>query len=289
LNKSRMIGAIGTLTLATFGALAGVMPAQASAPKPEHKTVVTTVTDRADGGNHGVWATDTITRTVEVTGGPVYVVPAPQALKADGTQQELCDSVAALGLRWNYTAKVTDKGAFVTVDGKSPNAGKGLKAGTKGTVEGSFTATFTAPAHWCSFDAKTLQGKTVKGDNAPKTSEWVKSLFTAEFDGNSINDDWTWTYTTCTEKWWDASDAKSNDGETDAAGDITGKACEAPKPERPGGNGTGSGGGASSGSDGGLPVTGVPAGAIAGGALALLFVGAFLVGVVRRRRLRFTA
>jgi hypothetical protein len=274
MHKLRMIGAVGALILAgTVALTAG--PAQAAPPEAEHQTVTTTLTDRADGGNHGVWATDTITRTVALTGGPEYVQPPAAAKDA---QPNVCTFVEKLGLRWNYTAKVTDTGKFVTLDGKSPNAGKDLKAGTKGTVGGSFTATFTAPAHWCTFEDKALNGKTVKGDQAPKTSEWVKSLFTDGFTGASINNDWTWTYTTCSEKWWDAADAKSNDGETDAAGDITGKACSVPAPTTPAPPAT-----TAPGAAGGLPVTGTSLPLIAGGGVALLLVGAGAVWLTRRR------
>jgi hypothetical protein len=296
ITRFKLAAGFGALILAGAAALAGAMPAQASAPQPEHKTVVTTVTDRADSGNHGVWAVDTIVRTVELTGGPAYVVPAPQALKANSTQQELCDSVAALGLRWNYTAKVTDEGTFLTKGGStlSPNDGKPLMGGVSGTVKGSFTASFTAPAHWCTYDAKALNGKTVKGESTPKTSEWVKSVFADGFDGSAINNDWTWTYKTCAESWWDAADPKSNDGESDEAGDITGKACQSPtpspKPEQSGGTNPGSSGGTSSdGSTGGLPVTGPAVGAIAGGAALLVAAGVALFLAARRRRLRFQA
>lgn len=232
---------LAALFLAVFGVLAWASPAQAADPKPEHKTVTTTVTDRADSGNHGIWATDTITRKVELTGGPAYVLPGADAQATQATVEKtktehpeftVCDLTDFLNLRWSYTAEVTDTGDFVTLGGAalSPNDGKALTAGAKGTVKGSFTATFTAPAHWCTYDAKPLQGKTLKGDAAPKTSEWVKSLFTDGFAGTSINDDWTWTYETCVEKWWDAADPKSNDGESDAAGDITGKACPTKAP-----------------------------------------------------------
>jgi LPXTG-motif cell wall-anchored protein len=287
MRKLRMIGAVGALILAASTVALTAGPAQAVEPKPEHKTVTTKVTDRPDGGNHGVWATDSITRKVVLTGGPGYVLPdaAAKVAQARSAQPDvtICTLVEKFGLSWNYTAKVTDKGTFVTVDGKSPNAGKDLKAGTKGTVEGSFTATFTAPAHWCTFDPKALQGKTVKGDQAPKTSEWVKSLFTAGFDGNSINDDWSWTYTTCAEKWWDAADPASNDGETDAAGDITGMVCVEPTPSNPAPPAVEPAPGAG----GGLPVTGTSVPLFAGGGLALLVIGAGAVWLTRRRR--FTA
>lgn len=282
MRKFRMIGAVGVLILTASTVALTAGPAQAVEPKPEHKTVATMVTERADGGNHGVWATDTIKRSVALTGGPEYVQPDAAAKLAQARTEQpdvtLCTLVNTFHLRWNYTAKVSDAGTFVTIDGKSPNEGKELKAGTKGSVEGSFTATFTAPAHWCTFDDKALNGKTVKGDQAPKTSEWVKSLFTEGFTGDSINNDWTWTYTTCAEKWWDAADPKSNDGETDAAGDITGKACPTPAPTTPAAPPA-----TAPGTAGGLPVTGTSLPLIAGGGVALLVMGAAAMWLTRRR------
>lgn len=297
-----MIGAISALILAGTAALAGA-PASAAAPEPEHRTVVTTVVGRDDSGNHGVWASVDLTRTVEVTGGPGYVLPGLSAQaageKAAKTRTEhpeftVCDLTNYLHLRWSYTATVTDDGAFVTKAGAalSPNDGKPLAAGVKGTITGSFTATFTAPAHWCTFDGEALAGRTVAGSDAPKTSVWVRSLFTAGFDGASINDDWTWTYVTCSESWWDAANPKSSDGESDTAGDITGKACPTPAATvKPTVSATvGAGGGGSSGSDQpSLPVTGPKAGAVALGGFVLLFAGVFLVGAIRRRRTRFEA
>jgi LPXTG-motif cell wall-anchored protein len=297
-TRSKLAAGFGVLALAAVGTLALAVPAQAAPPKAEHRTVVTNITDRPENGNHGVWATDTLTRTVELTGGPAYVLREMSAKAADAKVAEtktqhpeftVCDLTEHLGLRWEYTATVTDVGTFVTKVGAalSPNGGKPLTGGVTGDVKGSFTATFTAPAHWCTYTAKALNGKTVTGDKAPKTSEWMKALFTSGFDGSAINNDWTWTYKTCAESWWDAADPKSNDGEMGDAGDITGKACEAPKPEQPGGTGTGSGG--DSGGSASLPVTGVSGSKIAGVAGVLLAAGVGGVLLVRRRRVRFEA
>jgi hypothetical protein len=188
-----------------------------------------------------VWALDTFTRTVNITGGPGYVLrsvdddaPSMEAQIAETRQQypeiTLCDLVKHLHLTWAYSAEVEDVGTFVTKAGAtlSPNAGAALIGGMPGTMEGGFTANFTAPAHWCSFDASNLDGKTVQGDKAPSTPTWVPSMFGLE--RTAINDDWEWTYKTCTEQWWDAADEASNDGQSEEAGDITGLACPTPTP-----------------------------------------------------------
>lgn len=246
--------------LAVFAAvLAGSLfgfaaPAQAEEPTAETKTVVTNLVDREDHGHGtpppGTWALDTFTRTVEITGGPDYVihqqpslvtadepeVPADideqvaEAKKAPEPEFNVCDLVKRFHLRWTYHADVTDEGTFKTLAGASlsPNAGAALLGNTPGTLIGGFTADFTAPAHWCSFNDSKLNGKTLDGDEAPSTSEWLKCLFGDKFDGSPINDDWSWTYKTCSEQWVDAAD--NNDGQDEGAGDITGKPCVTPSP-----------------------------------------------------------
>jgi len=223
-------------------------PAQAEEPTAETRTVVTNLVDREDHGHGtpppGTWALDTFTRTVEITGGPDYVVhqqpslaadepeiPADideqvaEAKKAPEPEFNVCDLVKRFRLRWEYHAEVTDNGTFKTLAGAtlSPNAGAALLGNVPGTLVGGFTADFTAPAHWCSFNDSKLNGKTLDGDEAPSASEWLKCLFGDKFDGSSINDDWAWTYKTCSEQWVYAAD--NNDGQDEDAGDITGKPC----------------------------------------------------------------
>ena len=65
-------------------------------------------------------------------------------------------------------------------------------------------------------------------------------------------------------------------------------ACEPGKPGDEGGNDGTGGGDSTGGGEGGLPVTGPMAGAIAGGALVLLVAGGVLYVLARRRRITFT-
>ena len=289
ITKLKFGAAAAVLTLSALTGVALASPAQATDPVPEQRSVTTTLTDRDESGNHGVWAHDRLVRTVVLTGGPAYVVPeGAAALDAKvATGDGLCESVKALGLRWKYHAEVRDAGSFVTLAGSalSPNDGLALASGVKGEVVGKFTADFEAPAHWCSFDASALAGKTVKGADAPKTSTWVSSLFTSGFSGDSINNDWSWTYTTCVEKWWDAADPKSHDGELDKAGDITGKAC--PTPSVPATNPAGTGPTHAAGGTGGgktLPVTGSATSRFVGFGVLVLAAGASLIALSRQRR-----
>lgn len=237
----------------TAGLFGFAAPAQAEEPTAETRTVVTNLVDREDHGHGtpppGTWALDTFTRTVEITGGPNYVIhqrpslaatdePVPadideqvaEAKMSPEPEFNVCDLVKRFHLRWEYHAEVTDKGTFKTLAGAtlSPNAGGPLLGDMPGTLVGGFTADFTAPAHWCSFDDTKLNGKTLDGDDAPATSKWLECLFGEKLDGSPINDDWTWTYKTCTEQWVDAAD--NNDGQDEDAGDITGKPCPTPTP-----------------------------------------------------------
>jgi hypothetical protein len=247
---NRTIRSAGLAVLATIGVVAGATAPAYADPAPETKTVTTHVVDRKDHG-HGspppaTWALDTFDRTVTITGGPVYVLPGTDnevpevSAEIAETRQKmpeitLCDLVKYLHLTWKYHAEVKDLGTFVTLAGAtlSPNAGAALLGGVHGTLKGGFSADFTAPAHWCTFDASELDDETIEGDDAPSASRWVSSMFD-KFDGSSINDDWWWTYTTCVEKWWDAADKDSDDGQSDEAGDITGLPCPTtPAPSTP--------------------------------------------------------
>lgn len=241
--RYRILAALAATAVAGVIGAAAAPAYAATDPAPETRTVTTHVVDRVDNG-HGTppaWALDTFDRIVEITGGPVYVIPGVEdesvpAMIAETKQEKpeltLCDLVKYLHLKWTYHAVVKDAGTFVTTGGEtsSPNEGVALADDVPGTFSGSFTADFEAAAHWCTFDASDLDGKTTEGNDAPKTSQWVSSLFGEEFKGSSINEDWTWTYKTCVESWWDAADKASNDGTTDAAGDITGLPCPTPSP-----------------------------------------------------------
>jgi hypothetical protein len=234
--------------LAVFAAItaAGLFgfaaPAQAEEPTEESRTVVTNLVNQPDHGNgtpDDVWALDTFTRTVEIVGGPDYVVVTEEAIPADIDQQVaeaieqdpefnvVCDLVEEFGLKWNYHADVTDKGTFKTLAGEtlSPSAGAPLLGNVSGTMVGGFTVDFTAPAHWCSFNDSKLKG-TIDTGKAPRSSEWLKCLFGDEFDGEPLV--YAWTYKTCTEQWVETSE--NNDGQDEEAGDITGKPCPTATP-----------------------------------------------------------
>jgi len=249
----RLIGAVFAASAAVpVALLAAAAPAQAvEVDCVNEKTVITTVNDRSDGGyGSGVWAKSNFVRTV------VLCEKAP-----------IVPSIDAVAIA-SYTATVHDVGTFVTLGGVdlAPDAGGVLVAGVTGTVDGGFTATFTAKPAFEGFDDSNLKNMTITGDPAspqtpanPSTTQWVKSMFPAatSFDGNSLDgDSWKWTYKTCNEQWIDAADALG--GHT---GNITGsQAC----PQ--------------------LPVSGFSAtGLIVAGA-SLVILGAVAVIFRRRRR-----
>jgi hypothetical protein len=247
--RKHHLAVLATVTAA--GLFGFAAPAQAEEPTEESRTVVTNLVNRADHGPSNpseTWALDTFTRTVEIVGGPGYVhrtypsapavaevaepeVPAnidEQVARAPRFE-DVCDLVKKYSLRWKYHAKVSDKGTFITQAGDelSPRAGVALLGDVPGTMTGGFTADFTAPAHWCSFNPSRLDGKTLDGTDAPGSSEWLKCLF-GDLKGSPQNRDWSWTYKTCTEQWIDAAD--NNDGQDEEAGDITGKPCPTATP-----------------------------------------------------------
>lgn len=288
-----------TVLLTAAGTLAFAAPAHAG-NHDDCRTVTTHVTGRPDSGNHGTWATDAFTRSVEVC-------------HTDGKAPEGS---------WAYHATLKDAGGFTTVAGaaNSPQAGTQVHGGVHGDMIGGFTATFTAGAHWDGYDDSHLDGKTVNGAAAgtassPTTSTWVSALWTSGFAGSPINDDWKWTYSTCCEKWVDA--AGNSDGSLPADGDVTGKPCPeasasashtaAPSPTvsrstspsksaEAGSVGTptvvpsaGAVGGPGAGGGGELAVTGTNVVAIVGAGLALLAAGGTAVWFFRRRRVSFVS
>lgn len=269
--------------------------AQAEEPGEESRTVVTNLVNHPDSGagSPEMWALDAITRTFDIVGGPEYVrreqqpslvgadepdPPADVATQVAEAKKEpepefnVCDLVKKFHLKWQYHADGVDKGTFKTLVGatRSPEAGAALLGDVPGTVVGGFSADFIAPAHWCSFDDSDLAGTIDTGD-APRSSGWVTALFGEKAKGDLINDDWAWTYTTCSEKWVNSGEGNS--------GDITGKPCPttpAPTTSAPPAVVTAQ-----------LPVTGasVTSPAVIGGVLVV--VGAALLAglaLTRRRR-----
>lgn len=182
------------------------------------RVTVTHLDDRPDNGNHGTWAQDYITRVVKFCEGAAYT---PPVIKEDTPQVDV-------KLSW-YTAVVTDFGTFITNGGVhlSPQAGALIVGGVHGKVVGGYTATFIAESNFKNYTA-TYNGHTYNGTNPSTTPDFVKNDWGGkDFKGSSLNDDWKWTYTTCSEKW---VDGHVDDGALPVDGDIVGKACPKPSP-----------------------------------------------------------
>ena len=190
--KLRAFGALGVLALAPVGLF---LPGQASAATvtDDCKSVAVKLTDRDDtGSGGGVWAKDTMDRTLTVC--------------RDG------EAGAPEGKSW-YRATVTDTGTFKTVEGKSPREGKPLAAGITGTINGGFRAKFTAPTWDADFKLTAPDAKT-------SSLQWIPTAFPGA-EGNFMTI-YRWAYKTACESYVD------NNGTY--TGDIT-KACAEPKPE----------------------------------------------------------
>jgi LPXTG-motif cell wall-anchored protein len=248
--------------LISGGTASVMLTSPASAADPECRTVVTSVTNRPDNGDHGPWAVDTFTRTVKIC---KVEPPAPAAEAAKTVPVQA----------WDYEAKYVDAGSFVTKGGAtlSPNAGVALTAGVKGTFEGYQSITFTAPANWLGFSPKaTVDGAT------PSSQDWVKAMWQDGYTNHKPGKEWKYAYKTCNDTWTEASSGGS--------GDITGsKPCPSasasasaspsppvPTSTQPVGNA--------------LPVTGSKTGLLISVGLVLLLVGGGLVFATRRREVR---
>lgn len=185
-------GGAGAVLGLAVGGLALAAPAHA---QDDCRTVVSTLVDRPDSAvGGGTWALDQLERTVEV------------CQVSDG----------------RYQATVTDLGTFETVELDHTPAGtdQPLPAGITGTVEGGFTTIeFEAARLWESFNASVLDGVTVTGADRP-SSTWVSELFSDVDKATLDGENWSWTYTTCSEEWVNQADALGGN-----KGDITGKEC----------------------------------------------------------------
>jgi len=248
-------------------------PSATASPGPDCRVVVVTLADRPDSGNHGTWATDQITRTAKVC-------------------HQIFAQAQADNATWHYTATVVDDGHFITVAGgaNSPNKGVAIGHVVPGYLGGQFTATFTAPGYWRGWLGKDWTGKTLTGPAGsaanPTTSTYVKALWKYGFEGSALNNDWTWTYWTCSkslagalERW---TDDYKTDGQGKEDGDITGKPCPTPSPVP-------TTAGATPSTPAGLPVTGARTDLLAGGAVVVLAAGGAALWLGRRRRTRFEA
>jgi len=190
LAKKLLVG-VGVIGLAVLGA-AVATGGVANAAAPSCATT-STHTDRPDNGHFGNWADLSLTRSVEV---------------------------CSTGTANHYTATITDDGSLTTLDGQSPREGKPLAVGATGTVHGTYAWTFVAE----NLDLTKL----VSPAADTTTNNWLKELVKASGgkwcsgSGGAYN----WTYTTCAEKWVDASN--NDDGSAADAGDITGIKCVKP-------------------------------------------------------------
>lgn len=266
-----------------------------SASRTDCKVVTVHLTNRPDSGGHGPWAYDEVMRTADVCHVPAPTVSA----NVDGRKEQ--------DRTWHYRATVIDDGTFNTITGTANSPGKGanLTAIVPGYMGGSYTASFTAPAGWTGWLGATWNGQTLNGVAGtaanPSTSDWVKALWKDDFAGNSINNDWKWTYWTCSKSPLDALEQWIYDyvhnGTGPNDGDITGKVCST-KPPTPtpsvvtraptlptptvNASGIAAGGGS-------LPVTGARTDLLVIGGVLLSLLGGLVRFVLRRRQTRFEA
>jgi hypothetical protein len=190
-NVKRLLVGLGVIALAVGGAAlasGAVANADTSCSGP-----ISTHTDRPDSGHHGDWADLSLTRSVVI---------------------------CSTGTANHYTATITDDGSLTTRDGQSPREGKPLAAGATGTVHGTYAWTFVAE----NLDLTKL----VSPPADTTTGNWLKELVKASGGKwcSGSGSDYTWTYTTCAEKWVDSS--SNDDGTAADAGDITGLKCTKP-------------------------------------------------------------
>ena len=212
--KSSLIKA-ATAAAAFVGALGLAVPAASASVSPS-VTASTELSNRADSGGNGDWATDAMTRTLVIT------------------------QTGRVGNTRSFTATVTDIGRFVTIRGAfAPNQG-GTDAGLKiagqpwGTFTGKASYTFTANAS----PQASLVPRSESGtpSSTPKTTSfWYEQAFPAgtSFGGTGITT-WAWSYSAvavtavrgafevCSQNWSDAFN--NNSGQSPRAGNITG-AC----------------------------------------------------------------
>lgn len=166
-------------------------------------TAATAVSDRADSGVHGNWATDSFTRTLSVT---------------RHSEVETSNCGGGVNHCWFYTGTITDNGTFETAEGAlSPESGVAIN----GTVSGSFNGGSAVEFYASTRPANAAKVPATVTGNDVATSDWVTLMFADDTSFSSVSLlDWSWTYSapsTC-EQWTNAYDGNS--------GDITGvNAC----------------------------------------------------------------
>lgn len=216
-----------------FAALVGVVFASSAAARaatPEGsldvtKTLTVQVADRDDSGKGSptTWARDTFKRNLTITTeGPAQ--DAESKTMQQTPVEQICATVKEADLRWNYKMVSQDEGAFVTISNSatgSPGEGKSLVKGATGSFKGGFTATFEAPAFWCSYDSET----TAEQRKNTSSSEYPGLLFGDEVKGVDMPK-WSWDYTRCAGKTYvKNSYEKWTNSAAGNTGDIRGAKC----------------------------------------------------------------
>jgi hypothetical protein len=200
-----------------------VLTTSASASVPAPSTVVapatTQISNRPDGGNHGIWALDNFTRTATVT-----IVGEVAASNCPGTDTGHC-------YLWNFT--IADAGHFTAQSGDlAPRSGSTLERTLTGRFSGG-ASHGQIYASWKTARATRVplteddQGLLPAGRHT--TTNWVEQFFGASATFGAIDlGNWSWTYTLgfnandqCPNnayRWVDA--AANSDGSLPADGDI---------------------------------------------------------------------
>lgn len=176
----KLIG-LAAAAILTAGLVAVASPASAASITTP-VSASTTLSNRGDSGGDGTdWAHDNMTRTLTVT--------------------EVSHVGKSTRTVYTFTATLTDKGTFTTINGASTPNQNGADAGKKvnhtvtGTVTGYVTYHFTANRLQVKSAApKTMSGTPTTGNGT--TGNWYKNLFPAgtTFGGAGMDNNWIWTY-----------------------------------------------------------------------------------------------
>lgn len=210
----------------SVGAAFMASPAMAEAPSPldTQRTMHVQVTDREDSGKGTptVWAKDSFGRDLTITFEGEVSQDAEVKTMAKVPDDLICDQVKENSLTWKYKMVGIDTGTFKTVSGSatgSPGAGAQLISGATGNFNGGFTATFEAPAFWCTFENPT------GAEASSKSSSEYPALIFGDAKGVEMPA-WEWTYTRCTnDKYKPESAEKWTNGAAGNKGDILGATC----------------------------------------------------------------
>jgi hypothetical protein len=194
------------------GAQGPAGPAGAAYQQPS-ASATTLVTDDPDSGNHGSWATDTLTRQMTIT-------------LQDAVSVGHCGGGAVTSCYY-YTGTLSDAGSFTTIPGAdSPDAGTPIKGVLAGSLEGGSAFQFYASSN--APDAALVPGTwDVTADGPTDSGDWPERFFPAGTAFGHVDEiNWSYVYdaSSVCNTWTDAYD--NGDGTGSGAGDITGvNAC----------------------------------------------------------------